>query len=162
MLVILNLEAEESESWNIGAIWQVTEDLDFSLDVWSITQDNKIDEVPFGDVYAAECGNQNSTICVRRAPLPGQTLGELDRINNTFFNVSSQEADGIDLSSHYKMDLDGMGKLKFNLEYTYLSNFEKDGQDYTGEYRYPQHRWTGTADWTLNDWGAAAVLSYIR
>lgn len=156
-----DLEAEESESWNVGAIWQVTEDLDFSLDVWSITQDNKIDEVPFGDVYAAECGNQNSTICVRRAPLPGQTLGELDRINNTFFNVSSQEADGIDLSSRYKMDLDGMGKLKFNLEYTYLSNFEKDGQDYTGEYRYPQHRWTGTADWTLNDWGAAAVLSYI-
>ncbi|WP_419570324.1 TonB-dependent receptor [Rheinheimera sp.] len=155
-----NLEAEESESWNVGTIWQATEDFDISLDFWSITQDNKIDEVPFGDVYMAECNNQASTICVRRAPLPGQTLGELDQLNNTFFNVSSQEASGVDLSANYKFDLSSMGLVKLRGEYTYLNKFEKDGQDYTGEYRYPQHRWTATADWSLNDWGLATVLTY--
>jgi outer membrane receptor for ferrienterochelin and colicin len=156
-----NLEAETSESWNFGAIWQITDDFDIGADLWSITQDNKIDEVPFGNVYQAECGNQNSTICVRRAPLPGQTLGELDRINNTFFNVSSQEAQGLDLSANYKLDLANMGLLKLNLEWTYLSNFEKDGLDYTGEYRYPQFRWVTNADWSMDDWGAAVSLAYI-
>jgi outer membrane receptor protein involved in Fe transport len=156
-----NLEAETSESWNFGAIWQITDDFDIGADLWSITQDNKIDEVPFGNVYQAECGNQNSTICVRRAPLPGQTLGELDRINNTFFNVSSQEAQGLDLSANYKLDLADMGLLKLNLEWTYLSNFEKDGLDYTGEYRYPQFRWVTNADWSMDDWGAAVSLAYI-
>ena len=156
-----NLEAETSESWNIGAVWQVTDDFDFGVDLWNITQDNKIDEVPFGDVYQAECGNQSSTVCVRRAPLPGQTLGELDRINNTFFNVSSQEAQGLDLSANYKLDLKDMGLLKLNLEWTYLSNFEKDGLDYTGEYRYPQFRWVTNADWSMDDWGAAVSLAYI-
>ncbi len=156
-----NLQPEESESWNVGAIWQATADLDFSVDIWSITQDNKIDEVPFGAVYLAECGNQNSTICVRRAPLPGQTLGELDRINNTFFNVSSQEASGVDLSVNYKMDLADMGLLKLNAEWTYLRNFEKDNLEYTGEYKYPQYRWVTSADWAINDWGLAASLSYI-
>lgn len=156
-----NLEAETSESWNFGAIWQLTDDFDVGADLWSITQDNKIDEVPFGSVYQAECGNQNSTICVRRAPLPGQTLGELDRINNTFFNVSSQEAQGLDLSANYKLSLADMGLLKLNLEWTYLSNFEKDGLDYTGEYRYPQYRWVTSADWNMDTWGAAASLSYI-
>lgn len=156
-----DLEAEESESWNVGVVWQVTPDLDFSLDMWSITQDNKIDEVPFGDVYQAECGNQNSTICIRFAPLPGQTLGTLDRINNGYFNVSSQEAQGLDLSGNYKMDLGSNGLLKFNLEWTYLDEFEKDNLSYAGEYRYPQYRWVTSADWSRNDWGVAASLSYI-
>jgi iron complex outermembrane recepter protein len=156
-----NLKAEESESWNLGMVWQATTDLDFSVDLWSITQDNKIDEVPFGDVYQAECGNQNSTVCIRFAPLPGQTLGTLDRINNGYFNVSSQEAQGLDLSGNYKMDLADYGLLKFNLEWTYLDSFKKDNLSYVGEYRYPQYRWVTSADWSRNDWGVAASLSYI-
>lgn len=156
-----NLKPEESTSFNVGAVWEVTEALDFSVDVWSIQQDNKIDEVPFGSVYAAECGNQNSTICVRRAPLPGQTLGELDRINNTFFNVSSQEASGVDLSASYKMDLANVGLLKLGLDLTYLNKFEKDNLDYTGEYRYPQSRWTASADWSRDSYGVTASVAYI-
>lgn len=156
-----NLKAEESESWNFGVVWQATPDLDFSVDLWSITQDNKIDEVPFGDVYQAECGNQNSVICIRFAPQPGQTLGTLDRINNGYFNVSSQEAQGLDISGNYKMDLADLGLLKFNLEWTYLDEFEKDSRSYAGEYRYPQYRWVTSADWSRNDWGVAGSLSYI-
>lgn len=156
-----NLKPEESESVNVGAIWEITDALDVSVDLWSIKQDNKIDEVPFGLVYMAECGNQNSTICVRRAPLPGQTLGELDKINNTFFNVSSQKASGMDVSAHYKIDLDSNGMLKLGLDMTYLNKFEKDGMDYTGEYRYPQSRWTATADWSKDDYGVSMSLAYI-
>ncbi len=56
-----DLEAEESESWNVGFIWAPSAEFGLSVDVWSITQDNKIDEQEFGPIYNSECNNQDST-----------------------------------------------------------------------------------------------------
>lgn len=157
-----DLKAEESESWNLGVIWQVSEQLDFTADLWSVTQDNKIDKVPYITVYNAHCNNQASSICVRQAPLAGQRLGFIDRLNTTLVNFSSQESQGLDLSVNYKIDLEGMGALKLNTEATYLRNFEKNGIDFTGEFRYPQYRWVASADWAYSsDWGVASSISYI-
>ncbi len=156
-----DLKAEESETWNVGVVWEINDDLDVGFDIWNITQDNKIDEVPFGMIYDSECNNQNSTICIRLDPLPGETLGELSEVHNTFFNVSSQEADGIDFSANYALDLNDMGNVKLSLNWSYLNNFEKGGLDYTGEYNYPEHRWASAVDWELNDWRASMVISYI-
>jgi len=99
-----NLDAEESESWNVGVIYAPIQELGLSIDVWSITQDNKIDEQQFGLVYDAECNNQDSTICVRLDPQPGESLGVIQKIFNTYQNVSSQEASGVDFSANYSMN----------------------------------------------------------
>jgi iron complex outermembrane recepter protein len=155
------LQPEESETFNLGFVWQVTEEFDVTADIWSITQDNKIDKNDYENVYNAECNNQNSTICVRLAPLPGQTLGELSRLYNSYVNVSSQEATGLDLSASYLLTLQDMGAVRFNLDWSYISKFEKDNIDYAGEYNYPQHRWLAAADWTYGDWGLNASLSYV-
>jgi outer membrane receptor for ferrienterochelin and colicin len=157
-----DLKAEESESWNVGVIWQLNDQFDITADLWSVTQDNKIDKVPYITVYNAHCNNQASAICVRQAPLPGQRLGFIDRLNTTLVNFSSQEAQGLDLSANYKLDLANLGRLKLNVEATYLSNFEKNGIDFTGEFRYPQYRWVTSADWAVtNDWGLASSISYV-
>lgn len=155
------LQPEESETFNLGAVWQVTDEFDITADIWSITQDNKIDKNDYENVYNAECNNQSSTICVRLAPLPGQTLGELSRLYNSYVNVSSQEATGLDLSTSYRLTLQDMGLIRFNLDWSYISKFEKNGIDYAGEYNYPQHRWLASADWTFGDWGIMTSLSYI-
>ncbi|RUO72461.1 TonB-dependent receptor [Pseudidiomarina sediminum] len=156
-----NLQPETSESWNIGAVWQVTQDWDISADVWSITQDNKIDRNDFEAVYAAECNDQNSTVCVRLAPLPGETLGPLSELRNSYINISSQEASGLDFSTNYGMSLQDMGNLSLKLDWSYMTKFEKNGIDYAGEYNYPQHRWQASADWSRDNWGATASLTYI-
>jgi iron complex outermembrane recepter protein len=155
------LQPEESETFNLGAVWQVTEEFDITADIWSITQDNKIDKNDFENVYNAECNNQNSTVCVRLAPLPGNTLGELSRLFNSYVNVSSQEATGLDLSTSYRLTLQDMGLVRFNLDWSYINKFEKNGIDYAGEYNYPQHRWLASADWTYGDWGVLTSLSYV-
>lgn len=155
------LQPEESETWNIGAVWQATEAWDLSLDVWKITQDNKIDKNDYQTVYAAECNNQASTICQRSAPLPGQTLGEMSRLFNSYVNISSQEASGVDLSTAYRLNLDDMGLLRLSLDWSYLNSFKKNDIDYTGEYNYPQHRWVTSADWTIGEWGFVASINYI-
>lgn len=156
------LKAEESESWNLGLVWQLTDELDVTADLWSVTQENKIDKEPYNAVFLAECGKQSSTICIRQAPLPGQTLGFLDRINTTLINFSTQEAEGLDLSANYKLSTTNLGTVRFSGELTYLRNFEKNNIDYTGEFRYPQYRWVLAADWAVSDnWGIANSVSYI-
>ncbi|MFC3032612.1 TonB-dependent receptor plug domain-containing protein [Pseudoalteromonas fenneropenaei] len=156
-----DLEAEESESMNLGIFWAPSAELGFGVDVWSITQDNKIDKGPYGPIYDAECNNQNSTICLRLAPEAGQSLGVLDKIRAKYKNVTSQDASGVDVSANYLYSMGDNGDLKFNLEYSYLDNFEKDDLDYTGEYGYPQHRWVLTNSWMLDNMAVNLNISYI-
>ncbi|CAM4034472.1 MULTISPECIES: TonB-dependent receptor [Shewanella] len=156
-----DLDAEESETWNAGLIWAPSQKFDIGFDVFSITQDNKIDKQPLGEIYLANCNDQNSTVCERLAPQPGQTLGPISLIHSSFINLSSQEVQGVDVSTHYGLEFDRFGDLKFGLEYSYLHKFEKDDLDYTGEYRYPQHRWLLTTNWTMDDFAANINFSYI-
>ncbi|MCE9685567.1 TonB-dependent receptor [Shewanella sp. AS16] len=155
------LDAEESETWNVGVIWAPTHKLDMGIDIFSITQDNKIDKQPLGAIYDANCNDQNSTICERLAPQPGQTLGPIDVIHSSFINLSSQKVQGADISAHYGLELDNYGDLKFGLEWSYLYSFEKDHLDYTGEYKFPQHRWLATTNWQMDDFSANLNISYI-
>lgn len=156
-----DLEAETSESWNVGVFWAPTEALGFGFDVWSIEQNNKIDEKQFGAIYDAECNDQASTICVRLAPTGTARLGVIDQIHSTFINVSSQEVQGVDFSANYLLGLDEMGEVKFNVEWAYMSKFEKDNLDYTGEYKYPEHRWIASTNWSINDFSTTLNISYI-
>jgi len=165
-----NLEAEESESWNFGVGWEPTASLTLSLDYWDIKQENKIDEAPFDYLYTTFCNDQQSDICIRGTPLPGDTLGPLLRINTGFINIGEQSVSGVDLAADYASDLAG-GTLSVGLFYSYLLSFERvelndTGSEFitrelAGKYEYPEHRWTLTGDWTSGDWGFYAALNYV-
>jgi outer membrane receptor protein involved in Fe transport len=165
-----DLRPETSETFNVGAVWQPTDTLKFSLDFWDITQDKKIDEVPRIFIYTAECNNQASTICVRGAPLAGDTLGALSFINSGFVNISSQKTQGIDLAAYWNMSM-GSGVLTLGLDYSHLLEFKKEvldasglafeTQDFTGEYEYPEDRAALSGDYQIGDWGIHGRLNYI-
>lgn len=165
-----DLQPEESETFNVGAVWQPTDTLSLSLDFWDITQDNKIDEVPRIFIYTANCNNQASTICVRAAPLPGDTLGALQFIRSGFVNISQQSAQGIDLAAYYNMDL-GAGALTLGLDYTHLLEFKRVElnstglafitRDLTGEYEYPEDRLALTGNYQIGEWGINSRLNYV-
>ncbi|WP_144394778.1 TonB-dependent receptor [Pleionea sediminis] len=155
-----DLQAEESESVNIGVIWDISNTTNFSVDVWNITQDNKIDEGDVGLVYDLYCNPDpaefDDRFCTRN-PI----TNELSSVNNSFFNLTSQEASGVDFVFNHQMVLDGSGTINFNLDYMFLSKFEKDDRDWTGEYEFPEHRWIGRVEWTMNAWTAIASINYI-
>lgn len=162
-----NLDAEESESLNLGLSWQAA-GFSASVDYYDIKQDNKIDEA-IGFTYQQECNNQASTICVRGTPLPGDTLGPLQQINATFDNINQQSVTGLDFEFGYRFDVGG-GKLGLGLNYSRLLKFERveqgpDGSfrtlDQTGEYEYPEDRATISADFNADKWGANATVNYI-
>lgn len=165
-----DLQPEESETFNIGAVWQPTDAIDLSLDFWDIEQDNKIDEVPRIFIYTQECDNQASTICVRGAPLAGDTLGPLSFIRSGFVNIGSQSTQGVDLAATYAMEA-GTGTLALGLDYTHLLEFDKvvldstglafETQEFAGEYEYPEDRAALTGDYRMGDWGIRTRVNYI-
>ncbi len=165
-----DLQPEESENFNVGAVWQPTGSTSVSLDFWDIQQDGKIDEVPRIFLYNQECNNQASTVCVRAAPLPGDTLGALQFIRSGFRNIGSQSTQGIDLAVYHNMGL-GDGSLTLGLDWSHLLEFDKtllgaDGltfetQQFAGEYEYPEDRVALTGDYRLGDWGFNARVNYL-
>ncbi len=165
-----DLKAEESETYNLGVGWKPTDSLQFALDYWDITQDDKIDKMLPGPLVANFCTVQDSPVCVRSAPLAGDTLGGLISVNSTFSNVGEQHVRGIDLSAFSSWDVGG-GALGVGLEYSHLLKFERafptsDGttfkqKDLTGKYEYPEDRFILTGDWQLSNWGFNAAVNYI-
>ncbi|MDP5210817.1 TonB-dependent receptor [Microbulbifer sp. 2205BS26-8] len=166
-----DLDAEESESFNIGAVFEPIEGFQLSLDYWKITQEGKIDEVPFGFLYRRHCNDQSNTICQRGTPRQGESLGALQSIRSGFTNIGEQQVSGVDLSFVYSGLALAGGNLGLRFDYSYLMEFERvelnaDGgafltRDLAGEYEYPQHRWNATGDWTFDRFGFSAGLSYI-
>lgn len=164
-----DLDAEESETINVGIAWQPTARSEITLDFWDLTQENKIDEQPFGVLYQQFCNSQNTNdVCRRLPPTGGRTLGELDIINATFDNINEQSARGIDLGGYYSFD-SGPGVLTLGLSYSRLLEFERvelGSSGYVtraldGEYEYPADRAMLTADWGTEVWGVNALVSYI-
>jgi outer membrane receptor protein involved in Fe transport len=165
-----NLEAEESDTLNIGAAWRPTDRSEITLDYWDISQEKKIDEVPFGFLYTQFCNVQSSTVCVRGAPLAGDSLGPLQAVNASFINIGEQNASGIDLGGYFSTNLP-LGKLTLGINYSRLLKFERvelnnAGNGFVtrsleGEYEYPEDRATLTADWSTDQWGIYGSLNYV-
>jgi outer membrane receptor protein involved in Fe transport len=165
-----DLDAEDSESYNFGFVWQPTADFNLAVDYWDLTQENKIDEVPFGFLYEQFCNVQVTPVCVRQAPLPGDTLGELSSINASFINIGEQSAKGIDVEINYTREV-GSATVTLGLNYSNLLEFERVelnsagdalvSRELTGEYEYPEDRAVFTSDWTIGDWGIHTALNYI-
>jgi outer membrane receptor for ferrienterochelin and colicin len=165
-----NLDAEESETINLGVAFKLTEDIELTLDYWDLTQENKIDEVPFGFIYDEFCGTQISDVCTRSTPVGGASLGSLLTLNSSFINIGEQSASGVDLGAYIGLEV-GPGELKFGLSYSRLLNFERVELDSSGttlvtrslegEYEYPEDRATLTADFGNEDFGVYASVNYI-
>ncbi len=165
-----DLKPEESETLNLGVAWKPRSDVEVTLDYWDVSQEKKIDQVPFGFLYTAFCNVQVSTVCIRGTPLAGDTLGPLQFINTSFINIGEQTARGIDLAGYFGFDVAG-GSLSVGLSYSHLLEFERVELDaagtsfvhreLAGEYEYPEDRATFTADWGNEQWGVYTNVAYI-
>jgi outer membrane receptor protein involved in Fe transport len=164
------LKAEDTENYNFGVTLEPMEGLNIAVDYWDIQQDNKIDTAPFGFLYNQFCGVQNSPVCERGTPLPGDTLGPLLAVNSGFINIGAQSAHGVDVSMVYTTDVAG-GALSVNFDYSHLLQFDReelnaagtgfDTRPLKGEYQYPEHRWVLTGDFQHGDWGGYAAVNYV-
>ena len=161
-----NLGPEESESYNLGLIYQVTEDFDFSLDYYSYDIENVITT---DTQFKFSTQGANPNVVVR---LPSSTPGdpgEVVRIFDQYENIGNIETSGLDLDMGYKLDSD-MGEFKFSYVMNYVLKYEDTRPNANGTRRVhiseggfeqPEIRWTFATSWTQGDWNANVAVNYI-
>ncbi|TKB47526.1 TonB-dependent receptor plug domain-containing protein [Thalassotalea mangrovi] len=118
-----NLQPEESESFTVGAVWEVADGLSTTLDYWKFEITDAISRVDvqnemnqcFAGIQAS-CDSINIT-----------QDGDLSNMTSALTNIGQQNTSGIDWNVSYVLD-----RYRFTWDSTYLLEFEQDGVDYTG------------------------------
>ncbi len=159
-----NLKPEESESYNLGFIWQVSDSVDFSIDYWNYDQVNLVTLDPRLQLIA-EKENGSSTNVIRE-PSATDIPGRIVEIHDTYRNLGGQKTDGIDLTTNYLLDNTSLGSFRFGLNLTLVNSFDEisstnEVRDLAGKYQHPEYRWTTSVDWEMDEITASARINYI-
>lgn len=161
-----DLGPEESKSYNLGVIYEITDDLDFSLDYYSYDIENIIDS----DTQFVLTNFGNDSTVVQRIPTSNPAdPGEIVQIFDSFQNIGDLETTGLDLDLGYKLSND-MGDFKFGFVMNYVLKFEEYRPDANGgqrlnlqegEFEQPEIRHTTSVDWMKDDISATVALNYV-
>lgn len=161
-----DLNEEESESFYIGIVVEPMTDFSVAFDYWTYSHTNVI------SLYDAQYLLDNEALfpgVINRGPAAGADPGALDwtnAIDGTFFNISEQKTDGIDLELSYDFKaLAGTFEMKYAV--THLLNFERaplpdtDLVDILGTYRFPDTRSKTTFSWRDSVYSALIRTNFI-
>ena len=94
-----NLQPETSTNYNLGLVWQATEDFSIGVDYWNYDQEDLIKKI--GAQKLVDCCGTDPKLVVR-GPNEGSTPGRIQTIYDTFVNIGGRETDGFDLNLAYK------------------------------------------------------------
>ncbi|WP_448547146.1 TonB-dependent receptor plug domain-containing protein [Thalassotalea fusca] len=152
-----DLGPEESKSYNLGVIYNVTNDLSFSIDYYNYDIENIID----ADTQALfDEEGLNPDVVVRRATNIANDPGEVVQINDKFINIGDLETSGLDVDVRYNLETD-YGQFKFGYVMNYVLDFEDYKNTKEGGFEQPEIRWTTSVDWTKDDYSATMAINYI-
>jgi len=152
-----DLDAEESDTYNLGVVWDVTNAWDLSVDYWYIKNENAItnsaqyyvdNEVLFGDKVEREDG-------------------EITTIYSPFQNVAAQKLWGIDLDTNVRWQVDKVGDFHLRVAGAYLGSFEQEPvsgagfDELAGKDGHPRWRALGSLWWKKAVYDAGLTLNYV-
>lgn len=163
-----NLKPEESKSWLFGAVWEPTNDLNFSLDHYRIDHKEKIRRPstafqlnnPQGYPNTIFRDPQSATDILVGAPGVLQGLGSDTRYGlfQSYFNSARQLTEGLDLEGRYRLGLGEMGRLSFVSSTSYVISFQvqtAQGQllaEQAGTNGFPRTTSTNSVFWNKGNW----------
>lgn len=161
-----DLGPEESTSYNLGLIYEITEDLDFSIDYYSYDIENIIDS----DTQFVFTNFGNDASVVERLPTANPAdPGEVVRVYDSFQNIGDLETTGLDLDIGYNLE-SSAGDFRFSYKMNYVLKFEEFRPDADGgkrlnksegEFEQPEVRYTAGMDWGKDDFNATLLVNYI-
>ena len=171
------LDAENSEAVNLGFSWNLTENLQLTADYWRYEHTDIVDVDANTTLKACIAGTAPVTDNI--AALNGEfgcvldAGGDLTFLRTGFFNVGSQETDGLDVKVNYRIDTNDFGSFKLFAAGTKTFNYERQvtpdsaKEDLLGklsganEIARPDFVADIGTDWTLNNWSASVSAHYI-
>ncbi|MFC3122496.1 TonB-dependent receptor plug domain-containing protein [Agaribacter flavus] len=161
-----DLGPEESSSYNLGVIYEINENIDFSLDYYSYDIENIIDS----DTQFVFSTFGNDPSVVQRLPTGiANDPGEVVQIFDSFQNIGDLETSGLDFDIAYRLATD-LGDFKLGFVMNYVLKYEEfrpDGNGgqrlnlQEGEFEQPEVRHTTSLDWSKEDLSATLAINYI-
>ncbi len=169
------LDAENSEAMNLGLSWNLTDDLNMTVDYWRYEHTDIVD-VDANTTLKA-CIDGTAPKVNSEAALNGAFGCVMDAGNDLvflrtgFFNVGAQETDGVDVKVDYKISTN-VGDFKPYFAATRTLSYERQltkddaPEDLLGklsgasETARPEFVADSGVDWTFNDWNASLSGHY--
>ena len=168
------LEPETSDAYSIGFVFEqpFTDAFDMSLRVsyWDIEVEDSI-AIPGTAFSLGQCYNStnfpNDPFCARRQRDP--STGLLTFVDNTPFNVATQQANGYDFNVRYNQDISWFGG--FNLDVNAIATYSddilnqttsvSDTNNFVGDWGNPEWRGTVNSRFSRDDWSVLWRARYL-
>jgi outer membrane receptor protein involved in Fe transport len=173
------LDAEEGKSTTVGFVWDIRENMSFSLDYYTIELNKAVSDINVSELFRneADCllgqdrdGNPvdiNSTTCQFYVNLVDRSgTGPIagDEAVNTYrsfaINQAYNKTSGLDAAWRYQLDTDRYGNFTFALAWTHV--LELEFQEFPGEpiedrrddpqFFNFRSRMNGSVGWEKGDW----------
>jgi outer membrane receptor protein involved in Fe transport len=151
------LDAEESDNYSLGVVWDVTSAWDMSLDWWKIKNDDAVTNNPQFYVNNSDLFPEN----VIRGP-----DDEIVVVFSPFQNVAAQKLWGLDFNTGVSWGMQQAGDFHFDITATYLGSFEVEpvsGAGYdeiAGDDGRPRVRGQSRLNWNKGDFDAVVTVNY--
>jgi iron complex outermembrane recepter protein len=158
-----NLKPEESNNFNVGAIWDPIESVHVSLDYW---------KVDYTNVITIESAQGKVIADPEQSDVKRNTTGQLIGVTTNYFNAASVDTDGLDLEAGYAFPASDLGEMSITLVATRMLSYEipVNGQtkDVVGLFNHdnfarslPETKANTTFRWSNGDHNASIAARYI-
>ncbi len=155
-----NLKPEESNNFNVGAIWDPIDSVHLSIDYWKVDYTNVITiESAQGKVI------QDPT----QSDVKRTTGGTLIGVTTNYFNAASVDTDGLDVEAGYNFPASDIGEMSLTLAATHMLSYEIPvAGDVVGLFNHdnfarslPETKANTTFRWSNGDHNASIAARYI-
>jgi len=157
------LDPEEADNLNIGAIWTPTDNMQVSIDYWS---------VDYSDVITIENAQGKVVADPFQSDVKRNASGDLIGVTTNYFNAAEVSTDGIDIEASYFFPENSMGEFSVNFDATHFLSYEipingKD-TDVSGKFNHdnfarslPETKANASFLWANGDHNASITARYI-
>jgi iron complex outermembrane receptor protein len=152
-----NLDAEESESWTAGLIFEPNQNFSVGVNYYQIEWENLVTSDSFQTIVNA--GDPSRVI---RDPVTNNIV----TVFNNYFNAGLVKTRGVDLEARYRMNSE-VGRWTTRANVTYVDDYTQDGVQYAGTNGHgtntiPRVRGQLALDWDYRAISATLAANYIR
>ena len=163
------LKPEESKSYTLGFVINPTPSTSITIDAWQIKRTNEINQ------ELTSVAIREGRVVRNDNDLPGiPNSGTLLAARANYVNSASSTMRGIDFDLRQEFDLDAMGKLAFDMQWSRMNLFRRvDGGEtfqYAGTHGNcdvsncagsPKDRANAGVTWSKDSWSVSAIANYI-